>query len=153
MSNFYSLRISSLFFFYWCGLGLAAASSVPLSFSTYTATETELPASHADILNGPTGVKAVTALLDAIQLTWQPVAGASAYTLEVSARGAQGPFEPLVTLAGDRTSFRHSGLGSEQLLYYRVKAHGEGGESAYSAVVEGVSPGSVIRIMPLGDSN
>ncbi|WP_299820570.1 Ig-like domain-containing protein [uncultured Pontibacter sp.] len=105
-------------------------------------------------LNTPQ-LQAKASLVGAIRLSWPQVTGATGYVLEASNTGEKDTFVPLKTLGATELSYRHTGLYYNQRIYYRLKAVGNGEESAYSAVVSATThnQSKVFNIMPLGDSN
>ncbi|WP_299759219.1 SGNH/GDSL hydrolase family protein [uncultured Pontibacter sp.] len=102
----------------------------------------------------PQAVTAQASFVRAIVVKWQPVAGATSYTLEKSDTGEAGAFTTLTTVPGDQSSYKHTDLGFSQQVFYRVKATVDEQESGYSEVVNATTnPDDIIRLMPLGDSN
>ncbi|CAM3674757.1 SGNH/GDSL hydrolase family protein [Pontibacter korlensis] len=105
-------------------------------------------------LEAPQGVTARSSLSNAIAVSWQPVEGATGYTIEKSETGQDESFSNLATVAGDVNYYRHTEIVSDQTMWYRVKATADGAVSAVSSKVSATASSSrAVRIMPLGDSN
>jgi hypothetical protein len=91
-----------------------------------TASATTLPAAPANLV-------ATTASASQINLSWGDVAGDTGYIIERSANGTSG-WTQVGTTAANVTTFQNTGLPASTIYYYRVRANGAGGSSAYSGI-------------------
>ncbi len=88
----------------------------------------------------PTGFAAAVAGPASVALSWDPPAAAlGGYELQRAA-AASGPFALLASPGAGATAHEDAGLGAGQTYYYRLRALGSGGSSAWTAVVSATLP-------------
>lgn len=109
---------------------LTVADNAGASHSaTTTATITALAPPSA-----PTALDAVALSSSRIRLTWRDNStGETGFKIERS-RTATGGFTQIATVGRGVTTFTDTGRASRTTYYYRVRAYGDGGDSAYSNV-------------------
>src|SRR6185369_2014456 len=94
--------------------------------STFDAAPPSAPAA-------PTGLAALAIIQGQINLSWTDVAtNESSYEVERSTTGSGGPFNPLVTLPADATTYVDPGVTADAQYCYRVRAANGTGHSAYA---------------------
>jgi len=79
----------------------------------------------------PAGLAATAVSASQINLSWSDVVGDTGYVIERSPSGAGG-WTQVGTTATNVTAFSDTGLAAGTIYYYRVRANGVGGSSAYS---------------------
>ena len=89
--------------------------------------------------NAPTNLTATATPAHNTNLAWTPGGGQTGFTLE-RALAAGGPFSQIATPGASATSYTDSGLTAGTTYYYRIKATGVGGDSAYSNIVSVTQP-------------
>jgi fibronectin type 3 domain-containing protein len=80
----------------------------------------------------PAGASAVALSDSSIQITWNGVSGANNYTVY---RAVSSDSAYIATGSSSTTSYTDTGLSTNTGYYYKISAHGDGGESAQSAYI------------------
>lgn len=85
-------------------------------------------------------------------LQWEPVAGATAYTVHWNTTGSPGANDPSIVLIEGETSFVHAGLRDDATHYYAIRAADGYSDGPLSEAVASLpAPGSVTASSPYQD--
>lgn len=96
--------------------------------------------------NTPTRLSAVPTGRTAIRLNWEDNANNETGYEVYNATSTAGPFNLLLTLPANSTTFHHTGLGQNTRQYYRIRAINGGDASSFSNTVTAVTLTQVVQI-------
>jgi autotransporter-associated beta strand protein len=102
-------------------------------------------------VNAPSTLMATAILSDQVNLSWISTAvGPTGFTIERAPDdgGSPGTWMQIASVASNITAYSDMGLMAGTTYWYRVRAHTECGDSAYSSVVSAfVRNGQLVRVM------
>lgn len=121
-------------------LSKATGAALGTSTSTVTIHDDDNPGCSA-VLTAPSKLQASGQSASDIRLTWADDS-AAASSLKIERRQPGGTFEEIASLAPGVNRFIDSGLPSGAIFEYRVRAIGDDGSVALSAIAAGATDGS-----------
>lgn len=136
-----SATIASLPAQVYVGLATTATNNSVVNDSTYTnvsiAGNVGTPPEVVNALPAPTNLAVTGTTRNSVALNWDAVPGATGYTIERSADGAQ--YSQVGTTNAVTTTFNNTGLTSFQRYFYRARANDASGVSVASGFTSGLT--------------